>query len=571
MPQLLRILLVEDNEGDALLVQEHLATTSVVFDIEHAVRLADARRLLADDSFDLVLLDLSLPDSNGLDTLRGVRSSAPGTPVVVLTGQLDDELGLRAVEAGAQDYLIKDEVSGRALVRAIRFAVKRARSVAETQRFQQQYAVWIQQSGDGLWEWDLTANRVIYSPGWSAALRLDGATIGDRPDAWFDRVHRDDASALANLIDEHLVGDDPTFRSEHRLRGGDGVWRWYEVRGIALRDASGQALRVTGSLRDLTEKRRGRCVSCAEVNDPRAAICHRCGAPLGRNVPGDATDDLGHWGPGDLVDDRYRIKRLLAVGSSATVYEALDTENDCSVALKVLHRWLRDDEHVMHRFLAESRVQRTLESRHVVRVYDVLVSESFAVSIMEFVRGATLREWLLSSDAAGEPGPVIDLMIPLIEAIALVHDTGVVHRDIKPENILVARGPGGAPLAKISDFGIARHPDSQARTRSGAAIGTLHYMAPEQFSDAHEVDHRADIYALGCTLFETLTRRVPFDDASDFRVMTAHLTAERPSARALNPLVSPELDAIVRRAFATAPEDRFPSAQALADALRSVD
>ena len=563
----LSILLVEDNAGDARLVQEHLRQSGGGFDTEHVSRLDAAMDALYHRAFDLVLLDLSLPDSAGLRSLTKLRESTPGIPVVVLTGLDDDQTGIAAVQAGAQDYLVKGEITPRSLARALRYAMERSASTREAMRFQQQYSLWIRQSGDGLWDWDLQRNRIAYSPGWVAALGLSPHQVEDVPDVWFDRVHPDDAESLANTIDEHLESEDPTFRLEHRLRDSDGRWRWYEARALVLRDVAGRATRIAGSLRDISAQRRGRCVACAAVNDPRSARCVSCGAELPAHEVSSDRLRGNELSLGTMLDGRYRVAQLIAVGSSAAVYEAFDTDRGVAVALKILHGWLVDDDASVDRFMNEGKLQRDLVSPHIVRVYDVIGAREGVLHVMEFVRGQTLRDWLLSVDATGEPEPVLALLAPILDALALVHASGVVHRDIKPENILVT-GIGRARIAKLADFGIAKVGDLPSRTRTGSAMGTLHYMAPEQFADAKEVDARADLYALGCTIFEALTRRTPYDGSSDFQLMTSHLNAPPASARALNPLVSPALDAVLQRAMAKAAEDRWPSAEAFALALR---
>ena len=146
----LSILLVEDNAGDARLVQEHLRQSGGGFDTEHVSRLDAAMDALYHRAFDLVLLDLSLPDSAGLRSLTKLRESTPGIPVVVLTGLDDDQTGIAAVQAGAQDYLVKGEITPRSLARALRYAMERSALTREAMRFQQQYSLWIRQSGDGL-------------------------------------------------------------------------------------------------------------------------------------------------------------------------------------------------------------------------------------------------------------------------------------------------------------------------------------------------------------------------------------------------------------------------------------
>lgn len=564
------VLLVEDNPGDALLVTRALERVeSATFRVRTAETLQDALEAVDEARPDAVLLDLSLPDSRGLATLTRLLRSWPGVPVIVLTGLDDDDVGVAAMQEGAQDYINKDEATPRRLGRAIRFALQRSEAVRQVQQWRERYTLWIQHSADGLWDWSLDDGVVTYSPGWKAALGLDAEFVENTIDEWFDRVVARDASRLANELQAAIDSDETTFTTEYRIRNAKGFVRWMRSRGMVVRDAAGHAVRIAGSQTDVTDEKENPCTTCGFENVRTALGCAECGATLAR--PAMASSDAAIGTPelvaGTVLGGRYRVEDLISVGGAGAVYVALDERSGRRVAVKVLHSWLFQTPGSRERFTAEGKVQTEIVHPNIVQVYDVVSSDERDFIVMEYVPGPTLRDFLVSPEAPDTPADAVETFLPLLDGIAAAHDAGVIHRDLKPENILVARTDAGVAL-KVIDFGVAKTAGVDRRTKTGAMLGTLQYMAPEQFTDARTVDSRADVYALGCTLYELLTRRPPFDYESDFRVMNAHLTEDPPHARELNPLVSHRLGEVVQTALAKEPADRFASCRAFADALR---
>lgn len=567
----IHVLLVEDNPGDALLVSEALNDApGPSYVVTHCASLGDAVKT-AGRRFDVVLLDLSLPDSAGLDTLASFQRSWPGTPVIVLTGLDDDRVGVASLQRGAQDYIVKDEATSRRLGRAIRFAIQRAQATQQVQQWRERYTLWIQQSGDGLWDWDLGAGRITFSPGWKKSLGFEPDEIGDGPNEWFDRVLPRDAERLADTLQKAIDSDEPTFTIDYRIFNRSQRVRWMRARAMVVRDAAGHPVRVAGSQNDITHQIENPCPDCGHSNVLTAVICERCEGRLETSSP--RVDTVDRPGRADLPDgtvlaNRYTIEELIDVGSAGAVYLARDDDTGRRVAVKVLHAWLHDTPHSHERFIEEGRVQTRIHHPNVVQVLDVDADQGRDFIVMELASGPTMREFMVSSDCPHDPVELVQLFLPLIDGMSAVHAHGVVHRDVKPENILVVPADTGFAL-KLTDFGVAKATaDGAARTHAGAVIGTLQYMAPEQFVDAGASDQRADIYALGCTLYELLTRRPPFDYESEFRMMTAHLTETASSPRTFNPLISHALGDAVLQALAKDPDERYPDCAALQRALR---
>lgn len=565
--QTLRILLIEDHDGDARLVREHLRDVQGPhFAVTRVATLAEALDRLYRERFDAALLDLTLPDSRGLRTLRRMLEPSTGVPVVVLTGLDDDRMGVEALKHGAQDYVVKDEVTPRRLARTLRFAIERNAATDQAGRWQEQYALWIRESSEALWDWDLRTNQLTQSPGWATILGNPEEPVVGSPDGWFNRVHPSDAEALANVIDEHIRGEKPAFSHEYRLRRADGTYAWVISRGIATLGNQMRPQRVAGAHVDVSHRHPHACPECAADNAPGDATCRECGASL-VEARAALPHRAGELAPGTRVGEHYRVESLVDVGSSGAVYRCRDDRDGGLVAIKVLHSWLIEDRDSLERFVDEGKTQLQLRHANIVAVYDLVVSDQAAMIVMEFVQGATLRDFIASKDEPETPREWIALLGPLIDAIGYAHTHGIVHRDIKPENVLVVREQDGFAL-KLTDFGLAKLARRRRQTRAGDMLGTLHYMAPEQFINARDADHRADIYALGCTVYELLTRRAPFDYESDFRMMTAHLSEQAESARTFNPLITPQLSMAIERAMSKEPDRRYATCAAFADALR---
>ena len=233
------------------------------------------------------------------------------------------------------------------------------------------------------------------------------------------------------------------------------------------------------------------------------------------------------------------------------------------VALKVLHPELLVSV-AADRFLREIRLCSQLEHPHIARLLDSGERDWIVYYVMTYVEGPTLREHIGRSGRLSI-GDTVRLADNLLEALDHAHGHQIVHRDVKPENVVLA-----AEGAVLLDFGIARAvaaSGSDRLTRSGIAVGTSTYMSPEQITALKEIDHRSDVYSLGCVLFECLAGQPPFIHRNEAVVLQLHLTQPAPDLRTLRPDTPKELAEGIARALAKAPEDRWQSAAAMREAL----
>ena len=271
-------------------------------------------------------------------------------------------------------------------------------------------------------------------------------------------------------------------------------------------------------------------------------------------------------GPNDagprLIAGRYLLEERIASGGMASVWRAHDELLARTVAVKLLHDHLAADDAFRERFRREAVAAARLAHPNVVALYDTGSDEGRTYLVMEYVEGATLKD-VITDLGVLEPGQAASIGEKVGRALDAAHERGLVHRDIKPANILI--GDDGA--VKVADFGIAKAEDERADlTSTGMVLGTAAYVAPEQIL-GQPVDGRADQYALGCVLYEALTGTRPFKADSAVATAALRLDNDPLPLRSLRATVPKALDAVVRRALARRPDDRYPSAGAFADAL----
>jgi serine/threonine-protein kinase len=254
---------------------------------------------------------------------------------------------------------------------------------------------------------------------------------------------------------------------------------------------------------------------------------------------------------GRLLDRRYRIGPRIARGGMASVYEATDLRLDRTVAVKVMHPGLGDDDEFAARFVREARAAARLSHPNVVAVFDQGADDGTVFLAMELVRGHTLRD-LIREESPMAPARALALIEPVLSALAAAHRAGLIHRDIKPENVLIATDPHtGATTVKVADFGLAKavSADTQHTATGGVLIGTVSYLAPELVVDGR-ADARADVYAAGVVLYELLTGAKPHEGESPIQVAYKHVHADVPAPSALVPGIPAYVDALVARATA---------------------
>ncbi|GHH74297.1 serine/threonine protein kinase [Streptomyces sulfonofaciens] len=259
---------------------------------------------------------------------------------------------------------------------------------------------------------------------------------------------------------------------------------------------------------------------------------------------------------GQVLDDRYRIDALIAVGGMATVYRAVDTRLDRVVALKVMHPALAADASFVERFIREAKSVARLAHPNVVGVFDQGADGAYVYLAMEYVAGCTLRD-VLRERGALRPRAALDILEPVLAALGAAHRAGFVHRDMKPENVLI----GDDGRVKVADFGLVRAVNTVTST-TGAVLGTVSYLAPEQIEHG-TADPRVDVYACGVVLYEMLTGAKPHSGDSPAQVLYQHLNSDVPRPSAAVPGLAAELDELVAAATARARETRPQDAVAL--------
>src|SRR5215469_6986233 len=257
---------------------------------------------------------------------------------------------------------------------------------------------------------------------------------------------------------------------------------------------------------------------------------------------------------GRTFDTRYVIERKLGSGGMADVYLAEDQELGRRVALKLLDDRHASDEQFVERFRREAQSAAGLNHPSIVSIFDRGQAEGTYYIAMEYLDGRTLKELLVRNGPT--PIPIaIDYARQILSALSFAHRNGIVHRDIKPHNIVV----GGDGRLKVTDFGIARSGTSQM-TEVGSIVGTAQYLSPEQARGA-PVDPRSDLYSLGVVLYEMLTGTVPFTGETPVEIAMKHLSQVPTPPSELRPEVPHELDAVVMRALAKDPSQRYGSAE----------
>ena len=266
---------------------------------------------------------------------------------------------------------------------------------------------------------------------------------------------------------------------------------------------------------------------------------------------------------GTLVDGRYQVISRIARGGMATVYEAIDTRLDRTVALKMMSPALAEDPGFVTRFRREARAAAQLSHPHVVAVFDQGEAAGLPYLAMEYVPGRTLRD-VLRDYGALSPEQALTILDPVLEALSAAHDAGFVHRDIKPENILISDDG----RVKVTDFGLARAVSNTTTATQGMIIGTVAYLSPEHV-ERGDADARSDVYGAGICLFEMVTGQVPFAAESAITVAYQHVNADVPAPSSLRPTIPPDVDALVATATRRDPDLRYPDCRAfLADVRR---
>jgi streptogramin lyase len=260
---------------------------------------------------------------------------------------------------------------------------------------------------------------------------------------------------------------------------------------------------------------------------------------------------------GSVLDD-FRIEDEIGRGGMGVVYRAAQISLGRPVALKVISETLSDREGFRERFVRESRLAASLDHPNVIPVYAAGEHDGVLYIAMRFVDGTDLRA-LLAAEGALDPARAAGVVAQVASALDAAHERGLVHRDVKPANILVA-ARGGGEHTYLTDFGLTKRTASDSGlTAAGEWVGTLDYVAPEQVR-GEQVDSRADVYALGCVLYELLTGQVPFPRDDDIAKLWAHISDPPPAVLDLSPDTPRALAAVAARCMEKEPSDRFQTA-----------
>lgn len=264
---------------------------------------------------------------------------------------------------------------------------------------------------------------------------------------------------------------------------------------------------------------------------------------------------------GKRLDGRYEIHELIGVGGMAYVYKAYDRVEARWVAIKILKEEFSNNSDFLRRFRNESKAIAVLNHPNIVKVYDVSFGDQIQYIVMEFIDGITLKEYI-EQEGTIRWQEAVHFTTQILMALECAHEKGIIHRDIKPQNIMLLQDG----TIKVADFGIARFLQSETQTMTDKAIGSVHYIAPEQARGDYITD-KADIYSLGVMLYEMLTGKLPFVADNAVSVALMQLQAKPVMPRELNPSIPAGLEQITMKAMEKNPADRFQSAGEMLDDL----
>ena len=266
---------------------------------------------------------------------------------------------------------------------------------------------------------------------------------------------------------------------------------------------------------------------------------------------------------GKKLDGRYEITESIGEGGMADVYRATDVVDNKTVAVKILKKEFAENEEFLRRFRNESKAIAVLSHPNIVKIFDVGFSERIQFIVMEYIDGITLNEFM-EQQGRLDWKDAVHFILQILRALQHAHSKGIVHRDIKPQNIMVLRDG----TIKVMDFGIAKFAREDGKTGSDKAIGTVHYISPEQARGA-ATDAKSDIYSVGVMLYEMLTGKKPFDTDNPVSIAVMHMQAKVPLPSSVNPDIQIGLEEIILKAMEKDPADRYQTARDMMDDLQT--
>jgi eukaryotic-like serine/threonine-protein kinase len=278
--------------------------------------------------------------------------------------------------------------------------------------------------------------------------------------------------------------------------------------------------------------------------------------------------------PGQIIDGKYRIVRLIGEGGMGAVFEGENTRISRRVAIKVLHGAALSNPETVQRFEREAQAAGRIGSDHILEILDLgTLPDGARYMVMEFLNGDTLSAKIRQAGALA-PATAVHLIRQALVGLAAAHQAGIVHRDLKPDNLFVLNEKAGIrDFVKLIDFGISKFNSlggDMSMTRTGAVMGTPYYMSPEQAKGSGQVDHRSDLYAMGVIMYEAVTGSVPFNANTFNELLFKIVLSDPPPLSQVAPHVDPRFAAVVSKAMAREPAQRFGSAAELIQALDSL-
>mgnify|MGYP003707363507 CR=1 FL=1 len=307
------------------------------------------------------------------------------------------------------------------------------------------------------------------------------------------------------------------------------------------------------------------CPKCLTQYGDGHSVCEHDNTPLKQLIM-DQVDAL----TGTTLDDRWLIQDKLGAGGMGVVYVAQQLNIERRVAIKTMNRGTESGQEFLERFLREANVASQVNHPHLVSIYDFgQTPEGVLYIVMEYLDGETLAERVRLERLT--ISQVLKIGIQLCAALSAAHEAGIVHRDLKPDNIFMVYMPGDDVFIKLLDFGIAKHMNSQAMTQTGQVFGTPEYMSPEQCKGKSNIDHRSDLYALGCILYELISGHTPFRADSMLQVLFRHVSDPVPE---LVPIIKDDslqrLEGLVYRLLSKSRKKRHATALDVKDELEQI-
>jgi len=568
---------VDDNAINRALLEEELTHRGFF------VRMADggsqALEMVATEHFDLVLLDIMMPDVDGISVLKQIRDKSTGLdlPIIMTTARAERRDIIEALELGANDYVTKP-IDLPVLLARVRTQLALARASRELKSAQKKILELTSSAS--------SAHRDVES--WSKATAAEISELfGALVEVVFGK--RDDITSV--VVNETNAVGGQTARSD-----GDTIHIPVHAAGHEAGEVIVHRPFMTPEERVLVESFATQLGGAIEMRDLRweltAArqrffdrrqelisrgevllhVCTRCGRCYEHTVP-ECSEDGWPLDAAQLVPlrvaDRYVLKRRIAVGSTARVFAAEDERLRRPVAIKIIKAEYFNDQEIRARFEHEAQAAAKIDHPNVSTVFDSgALDDGSLYFVMEQLRGLDLAQ-MIRAYGPGSPSQVASLLRQVGPALTAVHKAGFVHRDIKPSNIFLCE-EGAGFRAKILDFGIAKSIDADSTlTRHGSFIGTPAYMAPEQIERKRKVDARTDLYAFATVAYEALAgRRVT--TGKEVTKVFAEILYEQPPALSTLMSGNEALDAAFARALAKDPEERPATVSEWSDGVAAI-